>query len=834
MDAALRRFCSLLASLGWRPFAEDKWITVHPNGKRNKGQHIEIDDATGAIKSGMGGKYKGQKLSEVKAGFVGPKVDHLAPKPEPKPEPKPAKPKDGGSASASKASAQGLAPSPPAMTSSSAFAPASAGSQPQPSQAPQPASAPAMQASEASALSASPDKVAKAQEVLADIDALGKKMIPFVKQAHTAFNVSKQLAYATKGQAIAKQIEAEAEKLKDTWISAGDVNKINGAEPGKGSGSLAKMKGLPAEIDGEGLYIKPDAKFKHCAGWETLPKDQASAFLRYAKGDGDVMINGPLNYGTPMDGSSKKAVGLMDKAFQTAYPTDKDMVVYRGVSGAAALGWYNDIQQGRLKVGDSFSPTPGFMSTSADPSVSEKYSGKLSGSPDGVFMRIAMPKGSQAISVNGLVDGEEHLKEIVLPRGASLKVAGIEVQEKNGKRFTYLDAVLEPAGPSAPNPVSKPALAPASAPKPASAPASAASYAKPKLKADAPVSYPSAPNGFKPFSSSSVNVYSWQYGSAPRYEKTQPAIPQKDVSHPAVVTNRASSLASEYGKLSAPQKLAALNDIKSGIEKSIAKGGYMGASELKEKATVMAALEGHSGSALQARAEAIYHDAMEKQKPYRFHQDGFDDADPASIGGKMKAASLKGLSADQKKALRFYSAIGHPANSTRINEALRQGATMNAEASASIKELDKAFEKARTAKQMTVYRGISPDTLGKFLGPQMHAQLLKDGTLPVGARLTDHGFVSTSADRDVADTFASGQQGKVYAGEYAPPPKNGRAIVNVRVPKGSRAIAIPKPVHDQKEIVLDRSSSFRIVGATKKTDKNNKIYYEIDVEYEDQ
>jgi hypothetical protein len=159
---------------------------------------------------------------------------------------------------------------------------------------------------------------------------------------------------------------------------------------------------------------------------------------------------------------------------------------------------------------------------------------------------------------------------------------------------------------------------------------------------------------------------------------------------------------------------------------------------------------------------------------------------------------------------------------------------MNAEASASIHEMDKAFEKARTAKQMTVYRGIAAESLKKFLGPELHAQLTRNGTLPKGGRLTDHGFVSTSADRNVADVFASGQQGRVYAGEGAPPVKNGRAIVNVRLPKGSRAIALPNPVHDQKEIVLDRSSNFRIIGATKKKDANKKVYYEIDVEYEDQ
>lgn len=849
MNSVLRKFCSKLAALGIdlfgsEPIARDGWITVKPNGPEHKGQHVEIDDQTGAIKKGFGGKFKGQKISEISKSFVGPKVDHLAPKPEPKPEPKTAAPKPFGKpASAEPKAPVQTKPAPPVATP----APASSApvEQAQPS-APAPAEKPA-QGGAQHPLAADPEKVAKAQEVLGNIDALGKKMIPYVKQAIIASG-PKYWAAKEKVNKLANQIEAEAEKIKKTWIPAGDVNKINGSDAVKKSSSIAKMTGLPPELDNAALYLKPDAKFKHVTGWSSLPQEQKSAFYGYAKNNNDALINGPLNYGTPMDASSKKRMKIMDAAFQTAKPTDQNFVVYRGVGDAAALGWYNDIQQGRLKVGDSFSPTPGFMSTSADPRVSENYSGKNMGS-DGVFMRIAMPKGSKAISVKGLVPTEEKLQEIVLPRNASMKIAGIRVEEKNGKRYTYLDAVLEPngtslAGSPAGSPAVKPASAPmpapasvpapsaASAPKPAAAPA--ASYVQPKLKADAPVAYPSAPNGFKPFSSSSVHVFNWQPDAKPRYQKTQPAIPQKDTAHPTVVTNRASSLASEYSKLPAPQKLAALNDIKSGIEKSIAKGGYIGSAELKERAAVIAALEGHSGSSLQSRAEAIYHDAMEKQKPYQFRQKGFDDADPAFIDRKISAASAKGLSMDQRKALRFYSAIGHPANSTRINQALRFNETMNAEASASIQELDKAFEKARTSRQMTVYRGIDPVSLKKFLGPELHAQLAKDGTLPAGVKLTDHGFVSTSAAREVADVFASGQQSKVYAGEAAPPVKNGRAIVNVRLPKGSRAIAIPNPVLDQKEIVLDRSSDFRIVGAAKKKDSNNKVYYEIDVEYEDQ
>ena len=95
MNAVLQKFCSRLASLGFGVFAQDKapakdgWITVHPNGKENKGQHVEIDDETGGVKKGFGGKFKGQKISEIKSKFRGPQVNRLNERPDLKPEPKP-------------------------------------------------------------------------------------------------------------------------------------------------------------------------------------------------------------------------------------------------------------------------------------------------------------------------------------------------------------------------------------------------------------------------------------------------------------------------------------------------------------------------------------------------------------------------------------------------------------------------------------------------------------------------------------------------------------------------------------------------------------------------
>ena len=76
MNAVLERFCRKLVALDWNIFAmdADKWITVHPNGAEGKGRPALIDGETGRVKGGMGGKFNGQKISEVKSSFRGPKT----------------------------------------------------------------------------------------------------------------------------------------------------------------------------------------------------------------------------------------------------------------------------------------------------------------------------------------------------------------------------------------------------------------------------------------------------------------------------------------------------------------------------------------------------------------------------------------------------------------------------------------------------------------------------------------------------------------------------------------------------------------------------------------
>lgn len=51
----------------------DQWITVKPNGAEHKGAHVKIDGESGEVKAGMGGKFNGEKISEARKDFTGPR-----------------------------------------------------------------------------------------------------------------------------------------------------------------------------------------------------------------------------------------------------------------------------------------------------------------------------------------------------------------------------------------------------------------------------------------------------------------------------------------------------------------------------------------------------------------------------------------------------------------------------------------------------------------------------------------------------------------------------------------------------------------------------------------
>ncbi len=58
-------FAYLQSKCGIKTQDKDMWITVKPNGEGAKGSHVKIDNETGEIKAGMGGKFNGQNIDEI-------------------------------------------------------------------------------------------------------------------------------------------------------------------------------------------------------------------------------------------------------------------------------------------------------------------------------------------------------------------------------------------------------------------------------------------------------------------------------------------------------------------------------------------------------------------------------------------------------------------------------------------------------------------------------------------------------------------------------------------------------------------------------------------------
>lgn len=70
LENAFALGCAFGMGRAWaksKAFAQDsdRWITVKPNGPENKGRPVLIDEDTGKIKAGIGGKLTGKKIGDI-------------------------------------------------------------------------------------------------------------------------------------------------------------------------------------------------------------------------------------------------------------------------------------------------------------------------------------------------------------------------------------------------------------------------------------------------------------------------------------------------------------------------------------------------------------------------------------------------------------------------------------------------------------------------------------------------------------------------------------------------------------------------------------------------
>lgn len=175
----------------------------------------------------------------------------------------------------------------------------------------------------------------------------------------------------------------------------------------------------------------------------------------------------------------------------------------------------------------------------------------------------------------------------------------------------------------------------------------------------------------------------------------------------------------------------------------------------------------------------------------------------------------KGLSKEEIAAIQDYTEdfgdqFGSKKETYRkINEHLRKGKKIDAEAKAALGHIDEALSKTVIDEDVLLYRGIS-DNLTKTLENS------------VGKTVLDKGLMSTTADIDQALLFADMRGG-------------GLQVMRIRVPKGTNGgylgfKNLSLETFDEAEVLLPRNTKVRVIGVAKDTDPDWGDLKYIDVE----
>ncbi len=129
-----------------------------------------------------------------------------------------------------------------------------------------------------------------------------------------------------------------------------------------------------------------------------------------------------------------------------------------------------------------------------------------------------------------------------------------------------------------------------------------------------------------------------------------------------------------------------------------------------------------------------------------------------------------------------------------VNAVLRDSSPRSERSDRDIAALDTALDASRTTRASTVYRGF---TDGTYMLPADWQT--RDLT---GVTWHEPTFPATSADRDLAETYVGSGENRGF-------------LARIKLPKGSRAVAVtstdPASLDDEKEIILPRGMTFRVV-----------------------
>lgn len=241
------------------------------------------------------------------------------------------------------------------------------------------------------------------------------------------------------------------------------------------------------------------------------------------------------------------------------------------------------------------------------------------------------------------------------------------------------------------------------------------------------------------------------------------------------------------GKKGAPVLLGPGGEIKGGMG-----GKFTGKNISQAKSKPSAALTKKSTSKKQASTpsgttnpKAIAPSTPSKPKKETPKQAEARNA--AEMQTRHSASSVE-MSPREVEAMKNYSGAMYQ----DLNSRLRKGKGASKGDAEDLKQMDKVFERASTKEPINVYRGVSPEMVAK---------------LKPGATFTDGGFSSTTASRDIAEGYSS------FGGP-------GGAVMEIKVPKGSKAVSLKdtssfggssSSTRSEEEILLNRGGKFKVV-----------------------
>ena len=221
------------------------------------------------------------------------------------------------------------------------------------------------------------------------------------------------LADAKKSADRKADYQARAKKAWDTrgrnpkLYAAYKARKAGGAAP---AATTAAAEPSPTKAEPKPMS-KPDPKPGETGydPWAITPQKALQAYVT----QGYAKINAILRGKATSTDADQKVVMALDSLFDDAKPLDRDIEVYRGMTGNTA-GKLRD-----LEVGATFSDAA-YVSTSTDKTAADFFATGGHGDKGGarVSFVIKVPKGTKAI------DGEKQEAELILKRGVRFKVVG--------------------------------------------------------------------------------------------------------------------------------------------------------------------------------------------------------------------------------------------------------------------------------------------------------------------------------------------------------------------------------------------------------------------------